>query len=251
MNVLSKSVALAVLVAGTAHAEPENITWGELALTHPVCYHVQAIPITGWTKYARESPQSALWSAMLGGDDMLWSMHHYCWALIHLRRADAVGISPEVRKYLIGVAISDFHYVVRYAMRLPKPEVFLMLPELWHRIGDANALLGQTAAAIDAYEQARRVKPDYWPPYVGQAKLLEKGNMRKNAMRLLEQGLQLMPGEPNIAAAYVRMGGKPASVAPAASAVAPPAATVAAPLPLAPSQSPIPDSASAAASAPQ
>lgn len=219
---------LALLVASHAWAEPENITWGELALTHPICYHVQAIPLTNWTKLARESPQSAYWDERIGGGGMLWAMHHYCWALIHLRRSEAAGISPQEHRYLKQVAIGDFNYVVRQALRLPNPSSFLMLPELYYRIGDTNVQLGNTYAATMAFDQARAVKPDYWPPYVAQAQMLDKAGLRKDAMRLLEQGLQIMPGEPNLSAAYARMGGKPASVRPLVRAAEPAAGASAA-----------------------
>lgn len=205
-------VWLSLLATSLAHAEPEDITLGDLALAHPICFHVQAIPITGWTRLARESPESAYWNARIGGIDMLWHMHHYCWALIHLRRAEGPGVTPETRKYLRGVAISDFYYVVRQAQRLPKPSSFLMLPEIVYRIGDTQALLGNTTAAIAAFEQSRAIKPDYWPPYLGHAQLLEKVGLRKEALRILEQGLQVMPGEANLSAAFKRLGGNPATV---------------------------------------
>lgn len=234
MRAIRKCVWLSLLAAGLAHAEPEDITMGDLALTHPICFHVQAIPITGWTRLARESPQSAYWNAKIGGTDMLWAMHHYCWALIHLRRAEGSVVSHEVRKYLREVAISDFYYVVRFAQRLPNPSSFLMLPEMFHRIGDTEALLGNTAKAIVAFEQARAVKPDYWPPYLGHAQLLDKVGLRKNALRILERGLQIMPAEPNLSAAFKRMGGNPDLVRPlrpAAPVVPAPAASAAASAP--------------------
>lgn len=215
-------VCLSLLAATLAQAEPEDITMGDLALTHPICFHVQAIPITGWQRLTRESPESGYWNARIGGIDMLWHMHHYCWALIHLRRAEGPGVPPETRKYLRGVAIADFYYVVRQAQRLPKPSSFLMLPEMLHRIGDTHALLGNTTAAITAFEQARAVKPDYWPPYLGHAQLLEKVGLRKEALRILELGLQVMPGEANLSAAFKRMGGNPAAVRPLARPVAVP-----------------------------
>lgn len=225
MRWFRNSLGLTLLAAGLAHAEPENITWGELALTHPVCYHTQAIPITGWTQYERQSPQSEYWNTVLGGTGMLWHMHHYCWALIHLRRAQAGGVPPQQRRYLTEVAISDFYYVVRQARRLPDPTSFRMLPEILYRIGDAYGQLGQIAQALDAFEQSRRVKPDYWPPYVGQADLMAKTGLRKDALAILERGLVLMPGDANIAAAYKRLGGNPANVRAAKATVPPTAAS--------------------------
>ncbi len=198
--------------------EPENMTWGELALTHPVCYHTQAIPLTGWVRLERESPQSEYWNRMLGGEGMLWGMHHYCWALINLHRAQAAGISTRDRDFLISSTIGDFRYVIRWANRLRDPASFRMLPELYFRLAESHAMLEQTAPALEAYEMARRVKRDYWPPYVGQAKLLEKAGMRGDALRLLEDGLRVMPGEPNLAALYARLGGKSAPVRPAPAA---------------------------------
>lgn len=212
MRAIRKYLWLSLLATGLAHAEPENISLGDLALAHPICFHVQAIPITGWTRLARESPESAYWNARIGGTDMLWGMHHYCWALIHLRRSEGPAVSPEERKYLRGVAISDFYYVVREAYKRPNPTSFLMLPEILYRIGETQVLLGNTSGAIASFEQARAVKPDYWPPYLGHAQMLEKVGLRKDALRVLERGLQIMPDEPTLSAAYKRMGGNPASV---------------------------------------
>ncbi len=214
---------LGLFAAGLAQAQPANITAGELALTHPVCYHVQGIPVTGWTQHYRESPQSDYWNSLLGGTGMLWGMHHYCWALIHLHRAQAAGVAPEQRRYMTEVAISDFYYVVNEAQKLRDPTSFRMLPELMHRIGEAHGQLGQVVQAMDAFEQSRRAKPDYWPPYVAQAQLMARHGLRKDAVTLLEQGLRVMPGEANIAAAYKRLGGDPASVKPLPAAAATPA----------------------------
>lgn len=233
MRWMRKGFWVALLAASTAQADPENITWGELALTHPICYHVQAIPITGWTQHMRQSPDSAHWDNKLGGGGMLWAMHHYCWALIHLLRVQSGNLPPNVRTHLIGVAVSDFYYVANEARRLALTNSFRMMPEILYRIGDGHSRLGQTAQAIAAFEEARMLKPDYWPPYIGQALLYEKARLPKRAMEVLEQGLQIIPGEPNLSAAYLRLGGKPASVQPLAQAApsvsAPAAAASAAP----------------------
>ncbi|MCW5611016.1 MAG: tetratricopeptide repeat protein [Rubrivivax sp.] len=225
MRWFRNSLGLALLAAGLAQAEPENITWGELALTHPVCYHTQAIPLTGWIQYERQSPLSDYWNNVLGGQGMLWAMHHYCWALIHLQRAQAAGVPAHVRKYLTEVAVSDFHYVVRHARRLPDPNQFRMLPEILYRIGDAHSKLGQIAPALEAFQQSRHSKPDYWPAYVGEADLLARSGLRKDALAILERGLVLMPGEANIAAAYKRLGGNPANMRAAKATVPPTAAS--------------------------
>ena len=183
-------------VHGQASAQLENITLGELALAADFCLDVQAMPVLGWSK-TTPSPRAPKWIAIMG--EPFWAMHHYCWARIGLERATRGGVSAVARNFAIGAAISDFNFVIKNS-----PPDFVMLPEIYYRIGDAQQMLEDYGAALEAFAKSRSLKRDYWPPYVGEAKMLVKLGKRKEAQDLLKQGLKIMPSEPNLVAALER-----------------------------------------------
>lgn len=203
----------AAVLTSSALAQPENITAGELALTPPVCQDVQGIGVTGWTQHFRHSPRAPYWEGIMGST--FWAMHHYCWALVHLQRAKRSGVAPQLRAHMIRTAISDYYYVIKNA----KPD-FVLLPEIYYRAGEARVQLGEFADAVIEFEKSRAAKADYWPPYIAHAQILERLGKRREALEQIESALRLMPAEPNLNAAYVRLGGTPQPVRPAASAAA-------------------------------
>lgn len=214
------AAAVVALHAGSARAaEPTNITAGELALTPSFCQDVQTI--NGWTQYSRESPRSPYWVSIMG--KTFWGMHHYCWALINIHRSRAAGLSPQQRHFMIQSAIADYIYVVRIA-----PPDFVLLPEIFHLIGEAHVMVDEYVPAIEAFQKSISLKADYWPPYEAHAKLLDRVGKRGEALSVLEAGLAVMPNEQRLLDLYVRLGGqprklRPAAPAPAAAASAPPA----------------------------
>lgn len=193
----SAVVVCMLTLHGQAAAQVDNITRGELALTPEICQDVQAIPITGWSK-TTPSPRAAKWIAMIG--ETFWAMHHYCWALIGLQRAERAGTQSSARVFAIGVAVSDFYYVIQNS-----PPDFILLPEIYYRMGEARIQLGELAPALSDFAMSRRLKPDYWPPYVGEAKVLMAVGKRKEAQALLNEGLRLVPNEPNLMAALAKL----------------------------------------------
>ena len=184
--------ALCLLAHSQVGAQVANMTQGELALTPDFCQDVQSV--NGWSQHSRPSPRSPHWVSLMG--ETFWGMHHYCWAQIHLQRANRVGTTPQTREFLIREAIADYYFVIKVA-----PADFVLLPELYYRTGDAFLLLGDFASALGEFAKSRKVKSDYWPSYLGEAKLLTKVGKKKEALELLEQGLTLMPNEPNLVAA--------------------------------------------------
>lgn len=186
-------------------AEPKNITQGELALTPAFCQDVQTI--NGWSQHGRESPRSPFWISKMG--KTFWGMHHYCWAKVNIHRSRAAGQSRQDRDFKIHSAISDYYYVVEIA-----PPDFVLLPEIFHLIGEAHVMVNEYVQAIDAFQKARRIKADYWPPYEGHAKILEKLGKKTEALAVLADGLHVMPGEPNLLSVYKRMGGSPSKLPP-------------------------------------
>lgn len=189
------AIALTATVAGSA--EPTNITAGELALTPAFCQDVQTI--NGWSQHGRESPRSPMWIEKMG--KTFWGMHHYCWGMVNIHRSQAAGQSPQERTFKIHSAINDYYYVVRIA-----PPDFVLLPEVFYLIGEAHGMVNEHVNAIEAYQKALQIKPDYWPPYEGHARILEKLGKKAEARAVLEKGLQVAPNEPRLKALYERLG---------------------------------------------
>ena len=193
--------------AALAVAKPENVTDGELALTPPYC------PDTMGFKYGdayyNTSPRAAHWVGLMGKN--FWSLHHYCWALINLRRAQMAGVAPMVRRGLLENVVSDCIYVVKNTA----PD-FILLPEIHTRIGETQLLLGNPGAAYDSFAQARALKPDYWPAYVRWAEVLVKTKQKAEAKKLIAEGLRHAPDAKPLIDQYRLLGGDPATIRPIA-----------------------------------
>ncbi|MBL8339948.1 MAG: tetratricopeptide repeat protein [Rubrivivax sp.] len=183
-------------------AQPANMTPGEVSLTHPVCEDAQGMP-AGWVQHFRHSPRAPYWEGLLG--KTFWDVHHYCWALIHMQRAQRPGVPKQERDHTMRVAIRDYYYVI-HAARRNGDDKMPLLPELFYRSGEAYVLLGEYPQAIAEFERSREAKADYWPPYVAQASLHHKLGMVAQARELLESGLKLMPDDPNLQEALRKIG---------------------------------------------
>jgi len=193
---LARTLAAAALclLARPAFAQVENLTKGELAMLPSFCQDVQGL--TGWTK-TNPSPRTPYWIGLMG--DTFWAMHHYCWAMVHLQRAQAGDVTPQMRTFLIKGAISDFYYVVKNS-----PPDFVMLPELYYRTGKAYAMLGDWVNATEEFAKSRRLKPDYWPSYTGEADVLMGVGKPREAQEMIEEGLKHSPDQPALLRALER-----------------------------------------------
>ena len=189
--------AVCVVLHTPSMALMEGITPGELALTPDFCQDVQTM--NGWSK-ARPSPRTAHWISVMG--ENFWHMHHFCWAMIGLHRAQVAGLSPMNRQWLIKQAIDDYRYVI-----INSTSDFVLLPEIYTRMGDAQLLMGDAGGAYVSFMRAREIKPDYWPPYLRWADVLVKANKRAEARQLIEEGLRRAPDSKPLLDKYASLGG--------------------------------------------
>ncbi len=232
------ALLLAVLLCLTSslRAAPENITDGELALLPAYCQDVQAI------RYGNEtynpSPRAAHWVSLLG--KAFWALHHYCWGQIHVRRSQAPGLQQVLRQGMLHSGIADYFYVLNNA-----PRDFPLAPEILLRVGEAELMRGNFAAASEAFTQARELKPDYWPAYARWIDALLKINQKATAKELAEKGLRYAPQSKELIERYRALGGDPSKVVPIAAPV--PRAAVAASAPQADGPSAAPANPPAAA----
>lgn len=185
------AAALWCAVQGAMAQVPAGITGGEMALLPEYCADVQATGRYTDPMGGNPSPRSAGWVQAMG--DTFWSMHHHCWALIRMHRSRQPGITPQAREGHIRGAIGDYIYVLNN-----ERANFPLKPEVYARLGEAYAALPAPGEALEAYQKSRQTKADYWPAYTWAADTLMVLGRRKEAVELLEQGLVIMPGSPEI-----------------------------------------------------
>ncbi len=243
MRLLTTALTAALLLIGAdARADkPRNWTEGELALLPSYCRDTQGFAHT--QSGPQRSPRAEHWIALMG--ETFWSMHHYCWGLMNLNRAQMAGVPRQQREFLIGTSIDDYQFVLRTL----RPD-FPLLPEVLTRIGQAHLLLKQYDAASAAFMRAREVKPDYWPPYVDWAEAQLQLGLTAGARQTMEAALNYLPDEPRVLALAQRSGMGAEAIAAAQRAARQRAAAASAP------QAPEPPASAAqtaepAASAPQ
>ncbi|MCW5661968.1 MAG: tetratricopeptide repeat protein [Burkholderiaceae bacterium] len=174
------------LTAATAWADPFNVsnpTAGEMARLPEYCPYT-----VGYHRGGPADPVRADWLAKLG--PTLAHVHHYCWALLMVHRSQFGGVTPEVRAALLRRAISDIHYVLRNG-----ESDFVLLPELFYRLGTYHAALGEWPLAVEFLDRSRESKQDYWPPYVELASVNLQLGRRQQAIDILKEGLRVMPNE--------------------------------------------------------
>lgn len=206
-------VACALLLASSCVSAgmPTNISKSEMALIPAYCRDAQTFGYGD--AYYNTSPNAPKWVAMMGKG--FWAIHHYCWALINLTRAERPSTPPVIRKGLREGAIGDMNYVLEHTT----PD-FILLPEIYTKIGEVQLLLKNPAAARDAYSKASALKPDYWPAYSQWAEYLESAGNKAQARAVVEDGLAHAPSSQTLRRMYAELGGDPASIRPQGSATA-------------------------------
>ena len=134
-------------------------------------------------------------------------MHHYCWAQTNVLRSRKAGLTMQERIYLWGRAVNDYKYVTKNA----EPN-FILLPEIYTRIGEVEILRGNPADANKAFAQARQLKPDYWPAYSHWAEYLMNHGQRAEALKIVHSGLQQSPDAKVLLELLRILGGKPSGI---------------------------------------
>jgi len=197
---------LLLLLCTSAFAgKPENITEAEMALLPQYC------PDTFGFKYGdayfNTSPNAPEWVGLMGKS--FWAMHHYCWALINLGRAQKPSMSAMQRQATREYAISDMQYVIENST----PD-FIMLPEIFTKKGEVLLTLKRPLEARDAFAKARELKPDYWPPYFQWGGYLMRAGQKNEAREVVEAGLSFAPQSKALRGLLVELGGNPATIKP-------------------------------------
>lgn len=203
-----RRLALASALMATATivtAMPDNITDEEMALIPRYCPYTQSFGKSGFR--GGPSPQAKPWLAVMG--DGFWAVHHYCWGQINLQRALRSTTTSQQRKHLLETVRADYGYAVKNA-----PKNFILLPEIYTRLGEVEVRLARHRDAEQSFAKARALKPDYWPAYSHWAEVLMGSGRRAEAKQLVKSGLEYSPNSRVLSEQYRLLGGKPSEIVP-------------------------------------
>jgi len=185
--------------------KPLHITDAEMALLPPYCPDTQTFKYGG--EASNESPNAPKWVALMGRS--FWTMHHYCWALINLGRAQKPMMDANLRRAIRESAIGDMTFVIENS-----PPDFVMLPEIYTKMGEVLLLLKRPREARDAFDKARALKADYLPPYFHWGEYLRQAGQTAQAREVVTEGLSYSPDAKALQRLLITLGGDPASIPP-------------------------------------
>lgn len=198
------ALCLALLgMAGVAAAKPADITESEMKLIPRYCPDTQGFGYGD--AYSNTSPRARYWVSLMG--PTFWAMHHYCWGQISLLRAVKANLSTMEKRGLLESARGDFRYVINNA-----PPDFVLLPEIYTKVGQVELMLDQPNRADNAFSHARALKPDYWPAYSHWVEFLMQNKHRAEALKIVRQGLENAPRSKVLREQYRILGGKAADI---------------------------------------
>lgn len=184
--------------------KPPDLNDGEMALVPAYCADTQGFKY-GNASFNR-SPRANHWVGLMGPS--FWDMHHYCWALLNMRRA-SMSSSAQTRKGLWESAAGDIQYVIKNSA----PN-FVLLPEILVTLGGVCVQLSNVSCAYDSFGKARELKPDYWPAYSDWADVLIKSGQKNQAKTLVKTGLEHVPDSKVLRDQFRLLGGNFADIVP-------------------------------------
>lgn len=188
---------LAALLAASPLVAQHNFTQEEL-LSLPRSCLAQKFINQSLDHPVVPNAERAQWEERLGSVDYI-HFHHYCHALILVRRGNKASTARE-RASNFNDAVSNFGYVQRNASA-----AFPLMPEVNLQKGLTLRLLGNDAEAAREFIGALRLKPTYTPAYAALIDVyLELGDWDE-ARRVLEQGLAHTPSSKILASKRAEM----------------------------------------------
>lgn len=196
--------ALALASTASTFASGWDITKEELALLPPYCAHAQIISSN---TQGSAKPEVKYWVGIMGYD--FWGIHHYCYGQVKMLRAQRSGTSVQQRQFLLASARDEYDYVIKNSK-----SNFILLPEIYTRIGEVELRRSLPGEANKAFAKARALKPDYWPAYSRWADYLIAAGKAPEAKQLVKSGLEYSPNSRTLQEQYRLLGGKPSDIVP-------------------------------------
>ena len=150
----------------------------EVAILPKYCPHTQLIREKFGTKHG-----VAYWTDRLGRP--FTALHHYCWALIAINRANKFNATHQEKRFNYFTATAEIDYVIRSVK-----EDFVLMPEMLTRRGEAYTKLKNYSAAEADFRWAIRLKADYWPAFLGLAQSFLTQGKKDAARAILNDGIK-------------------------------------------------------------
>ena len=154
------------------------MTAEEVAALPEYCLHATAFVGLYGTKEGQ-----AHWKQRFG-ESAYSGIHHYCWALLHIRRAQGSRLSELDKRGHYNSAVNDIAYTLRHA-----PNDFVLLPEILSRRADALMYLKRFREAESDLRRAISLREDYWPAYEKLASNFLKQGNNNGAREVLKIGI--------------------------------------------------------------
>lgn len=179
------------------------ITADEFRLLPRYCQDSQAV-----TENWNDRNKRQRWENSMGAKNFS-HMHHYCWALNGVAYSRKSSLTQQERVQVLLEASNDYRYVINNCT----PD-FVLLPEVYTRLGEVELMRRLPDRANQAFRQARSLKPDYWPAYSRWAEYLMDHGQRTEALKIVREGLEHSPEARPLLELYRTLGGKPSDIPP-------------------------------------
>jgi tetratricopeptide (TPR) repeat protein len=184
-------------------SKPSDITDEEMKFIPSYCPDTMGFKYGNWNY--NTSPNASRWVALMGKD--FWHVHHHCWALINVNRAERAVVPDSQKQAMRENAVANFWYVVNNAS-----SDFILLPEIYTWIGRMEVKLHHPQKASEAFSRAREIKPDYWPAYSHWAEYLIGAGKKSEALKVTIAGLEQVPSSKVLLELLRILGGKPSDI---------------------------------------
>ncbi|MGO8754171.1 MAG: hypothetical protein ACLQHK_02945 [Gallionellaceae bacterium] len=132
-------------------------------------------------------------------------VHHYCMAQVSLSRYYRTD-NPVDRGFFLGEAIHNLNYMT--GITAPAVQSSALMPEIYLTKGRVLLLAHSDAEAATAFLHAIELKPDYADPYAAMADFYVRIKNKRDALKILQEGLRQIPTSRSLARRYQELGGK-------------------------------------------
>jgi tetratricopeptide (TPR) repeat protein len=185
MAILLRSLALFFVFISSVFANGINPKQSELALLPEYCMYTYG----SYTKekYLDPSPRMKYWESVNGPDQL--HMHHYCYSLIWLSRAQRERSSANLRTKYYESALNEIAYPIR---NLIEPK-YRLLPEIYTNQGIALTGVKRYDEANASFENAIKADPSYVRAYGFAAENRYAQQKKAEAKSWAQRGLELDP----------------------------------------------------------
>lgn len=156
---------------------------------------------------ARHSPSNTTYFSQGAEGSYVGSLHHYCWALINLTRSYRAGITSQERTSILSNVVADIDYV--FDNHPVTPGNSALFSEMYGTRGQALLRLGNIRAAESSFQEAYKLDPKNWRAYLRWAIYLRQVGRNKEALKVVEEGLENTPDSRALKSLHTEIRGNP------------------------------------------